>query len=238
MAIGYNQIAEWLRRGIAIQNLKGHDGLVADALTNGLKILSVGIIAAALVETAVVQVFVQNLTTGQYIGYPLFAALLVLNASLFGLVLFFALWIFRTEPNSRAVSFLTCCVFSGLIPLVMLLSTEQMAEAIRLFAHYRDPGKPYLKEAYINLLLPEQPAGTFATVRIWCFLALQLFIIWWYLFKHLRRTLIESLVPAKGLSLKVTAALALALIADAVFVHFYFGRAYWIIMATLRQAET
>lgn len=214
-------------------NLTGEDGRRRDSVEKGIKTLAIGLFVGAVIEQLILTAFFPKLFSFPLVAFWLFIPIHFGNLLCFLILLYLFLLAVGANPKWSAVSSLTFYAFSGAIPLVMPVLTEQLGEAMRLFVLYRDVGLPYIAAATHRLLFPEQ-ATAFATGRAWVFVLLELGIFIWY-FVHLCRVLIEC-SSARLASLKVPAALLLAVIVHAIFVSYYFGRAYWSLMKIVVRA--
>ena len=230
--ITYEVAADWWEKGVLFWNLSTASALKDGTPKPSVQALLFGVALSGIVEYAYVAVLRGAGTPFEKApGIPLFLIIHFLNVWFFISFLLGALWVSRARLRPKPVVAVTCYTFSGAIPIVMFLMTEQLGEAIRLLLCFRDPGLPYLASATIDLMFPEH-ATMFAVVRVWVFVALELAVVFAYILSNLRRVLAEG-SPATHPLLRVSAALVAAIVADSLWVHFYFGRAYWGIMKAI-----
>jgi hypothetical protein len=229
--VDLNDLSQWFHKGILSYKLKGTDGAAANSWKRAFKSLCVGFVIAVAIEFLVVFLFQKDLKFDALFGLPLFTASLVLSFASFLGLLIVGLKVMRVKFRTGVVLSLACYVFSGAVPILLLLSHEQLSEAIHLFLARRDPSLPYFATATVKLLFSDQ-ADTFAITRVWIFLVLEIATVVWYIFWNLRRVLIESSDGA-GRKLKVVLALILALALNSLFFRFYAGRLYWSILGRL-----
>ena len=232
--LGYQNLVSWWTKGVLIQNLTGEDGRTPKSVEKAINALVIGLLVGVAIELSVLVTLFPKLLSAPLVAFWLFLLIHVVNVLCFVILLHLSLLAFRANPKLFAVPSLTFYAFSGAIPLLMLLTVEQLGEAIQLFVLYHDPGRPYMSAATFRLLFPEQ-ATAFAIARAWVLFLLEVVVFILYFPIHLRRVLIES-SSARHASLKVTAALLLAVIVDALFVRYYFGRAYWLLIRSVIRA--
>ena len=121
-------------------------------------------------------------------------------------------------------------VFAVLLPVLTLLSWEQMDEAMRLFISRGDPGLPYFSAATLNLLFAEK-ATLIAKIRAWIFSVVELLVLSRYMF-YLGRLLTQFFAPAQPF-IRVSIAIILALGTQGLLYRYYLGRIFWRLMGAL-----
>lgn len=231
--IGYRQLHNWWNNGLSFWKLNASDVTVSSSLREAIESLLIGLLCTLIIEMLVLVNYIPKTLFTQFLGLPLYAFVIIFNMLFFVLMLWFALWILRTNHKPRIVSSIACYRLSGAIPLVMLFSGEQLSEAIRLFIVHRDIGLPYMHTAAYNLLFPEQ-ASNFALARSWCFFLLQILVFVTYLLWGISKTLIE-VSSGSPKSVRITIAVVVACVLDILWVNTYSGRLYWWLMAGLSR---
>jgi hypothetical protein len=192
--------------------------------------LLVGFAIVTAIDFLAVFLYRKDIQLQQFFGFFLLIPVLLGSASFLGILLL-CLRATGVQFRTRVIFSLTCYVLSGAMPVLMILSHQQLGEAIRLFLSRQDPSLPYFAAATVGLVFPDQ-ASIFATVvsRI-------LFLLWvaaaiWYLFWNLRRVLIEGSNDGQQ-KVRITLSLLAALCLNSLFVRLYAERLYWLIVGRL-----
>lgn len=227
----FDTLNHWLQKGLAVHRLKGRDGEAADSPQKALESLGVGFAVAAAIEFLVVFMFQKDLKAENLFGIPLFAVPLAFSFLSFLLFLLVCLRAAGVRLRAGVTFSLTCYVFSGAIPLLMLFSYDQLSEALRLFITRRDPSLPYLSSATVILLFSEQ-ASRFSIIRAWILFVLEVATFGWYFLWNFSRVLFESAYSPQR-KLRVPLALILAITLNAFFFRIFAARLYWSILGRL-----
>lgn len=222
-------LVEWIRKGVLIYRLKPDDGLAKGALGKAAGAMFVGLMGTVIIEYLVLLRSYPKTPFDNLLGIPASFFIHAFGALVFTLLLLLLLYVARARCDFSAAAALTCYTLSGLMPILMLANVETLAEALKLFALYRDPSLPYLSAATLNLLFPEQ-AGALTIFGAWgCFIGEMLVFIY-FMILRLRRLLIGS-CRATGAMPRATICLLGAVLVHALFVRTYYERWFWGIIA-------
>lgn len=227
----FGDLRRWFQKGICASSLKGSDGTDRSALEHAAKSFVIALILVAVVQFITISLYAKDTKFDELLGLPLFIAPFLVGCALFLGILLICLWVTRTQLKMRVASSLTLYVLSGITPILAIVLHEQLSEAVQLFVSRRDPSLSYLRAATIILLKADQ-ASAFAMIRAWVFFLTELAAAIWYLLLNLRRVLIES-SSADLRGLRVTTALILALVFNALVNRYYTGRLFWVLLGRL-----
>jgi hypothetical protein len=192
--------------------------------------LIVGFAIVTAIDFLAVFLYRKDTQLQQFFVFFLLIPLLLGSASFLGFLLM-CLWATGVQFRASVVFSLTCYVLSGALPVLMILSHQQLGEAIRLFLARQDPSLPYFAAATVGLIFPER-ASILAIV-----VSRGLFMLWvaaaiWYLFWNLRRVLVEASKNGQQ-KVRVTISLLMALGLNSLLVRLYAERLYWLIVGRL-----
>lgn len=230
-SIKYQQINNWFNKGLLFWKLRASDVKTQDSLQQALESLIVGLLIALLVEFLVLFYYIPKAQFINFLGFPLYGIVIIANTAFFVLSLLISLWALRTDLEPSLIVTLTIYRLSAAIPLLMLFTSAQLSEAIRLFIIHRDFGLPYMYTAIHNLLFSEQALRS-VVVRNWILSLFQVAVYTIYILWGLISVLIEASSAPRKL-IKIVIAVIIACIVNAVWVYSYFGRLYWWIMSGL-----
>jgi hypothetical protein len=195
----------------------------------GLQILGIGLLIGGVIQFAIFQAYAPGIKDyGRLLDVPIFALVQGINVVVIAMILHGALVCLRIRVPLRVVSILTYIACAGALPLIVVLMTEQLNEALRLHDCYRDPALPYFQAATVRLLFPEQ-ATVQATLRAWLFLIAEGGVLLHYCFLRLSKALASGFDEGTRARRRILIMLAIALTfaVDAYVVRPYVGRAYW-----------
>jgi hypothetical protein len=135
----------WWSRGIAIHTLEtcGH----ASDIRPAILALAAGVGIGQLVRAPVIALYAPEVQ----ISHLVLSLVTIGNAVFFALLLWLFLRLLRTRITFREASSACMYGFSAAIPLLTVLSVEQLAEAIHLFRAIGDPSLPYVSAATLSL---------------------------------------------------------------------------------------
>ncbi|MBZ5697302.1 MAG: hypothetical protein LAN18_02000 [Acidobacteriia bacterium] len=185
----------------------------------------VGVTVTAGVEFLVVAAHGPQITFTQLWGLPMYAVSHILSAMIFVLLLISFLRAFGVRIEYFRAASMALYTLSGLIPVVMILSSEVLNHAIDRLSLLRDPSNPYFSASIVDLVSSEE-ASSWLIFRVSIeMLSAILFVIFFLL--RLRKLLI-SCTDYPAPKLKITLALLGTLIIQALaFRYLIFGRIYW-----------
>jgi len=224
-------IFEWFSKGVPIWRLQRTDVLGPNSLRRSVAVLTVGIVAAAIIETIVIMLFNPVTSLNQFFGLPLIWLVNATGAAIFLGVFLLLIRLFRLGVTLASLACLTCYTLSGLFPIVALLNAPQLHEAIVLFLKYHDPDLHYLTGATIRLLFSEE-ATLPAAIRIWCFFVAGLLAFAFY-FWMLSRLISRYTNQKHAVKIRVVAAIVIAITAQVTAVDLVLGRIYWLIVGIM-----
>jgi hypothetical protein len=220
-------VEDWFTRGLQIWRLDPDTIKTGVGFRKAAEACFIGVTVAAVVEFLVATAHGPQKTSSQLWGLPVYAASQILAAIIFVLLLIGLLRAFGVPIQYSRAASMILYTLSGLIPVVMILSSEVLNHAIDRLSLLRDPSNPYFSASLLDLVMSEE-ASSGLRLRVGIEMLCAILFIVFYLV-HLRKLLI-SCADYPAPKYRITLALLGTLIIQALAFRYLFGRIYWILL--------